>query len=419
MSMPVRGLAMVVVLSALAGCVPPGVRTEVVRPVEDVGIGLLAPLSGPDAAIGAEQRRGAELAAELVNDEHRDVSLPLAPGTGLPALNGARLRLSVTDTGGTADTVAAHVERLVTDLHPVALVGGDREPVTAAASQRAERLRVPYVDAGSSATYLTETGLDWYFRTAPSDRIVGAAVFALLTRPGRERVPARRIVLVQPGDGRHADLATTIRELAGEAGIAVTVVKAESTTSAAAKVAQGDEDVAVLLAPTREDASELVAEVRRRDATLPLVGLGPGFTDPQFDAADADGLLRPAPWSGEFTSRNRPARAVDELFQRRFGTPMSAPAAATFTAVLALATAIDGAAATRPDGVRTALLAADIPGTRLIVPWLGIQFGDGGQNARAGAVVEQVIDGELRLVHPAELATAPLDWPYRAPATAR
>lgn len=91
MSMPVRGLAVMAVLSLLSGCSPAGADSS--RPVQDVGVGLLAPLTGPASAVGAEQRRGAELAAEIVNDDHERVGLPLAAGTGLPNLGGARLRL--------------------------------------------------------------------------------------------------------------------------------------------------------------------------------------------------------------------------------------------------------------------------------------------------------------------------------------
>ncbi len=117
------------------------------------------------------------------------------------------------------------------------------------------------------------------------------------------------------------------------------------------------------------------------------------------------------PWSVEFATRNRAAGAVDQLFERRFGAPMSAIAANTFAAVLALATAIDDAAATGPAEVRSALLAADIPGRRLMMPWLGVHFDGGGQNGRAAAVVEQIVGGKVRVVQPAELATGPLAWP--------
>jgi branched-chain amino acid transport system substrate-binding protein len=412
MSMPVRGLAAVAVLCVLSGCTTAG--SDAARPVQDIGLGLLAPLSGPDSALGADQRRGAELATEIVNDDHHQVALPLAAGTGLPNLGGARLRLSVADTGGTTAAAETQLDRLVTDLRPVALIGGDRNEVAAAAGQHAERLRVPFLDAGSSASYVAEVGLDWYFRTAPNDRMLGAAVFSLLTR-----VSAGRIALVQPADGRHTDLAAVIGELAADAEVDVVATVrsqegAEGPSGAAAKVEKSGVDAAVVIAATEAEAVALASALEDRVPALPVIGVGPGFTGSGFAEAAgeaANGVLRPVPWSAEYASRNKAAGTVDELYQRRFGTPMTAAAAGAFTAVMTLATAIDDAAATDAAGVRSALRVVDVPGTRLIVPWVGVQFGAGGQNERAAAVVEQFDGEKVHLIHPVELATAPVRWP--------
>lgn len=421
MSMPVRGLAAGVALCALAACTPPGTVGASFGPVEDVGIGLLAPLSGPDAAIGAEQRRGAELAIEVVNDKHRQIPLPLASGAGLPRLKGARLRLSVVDSAGSPDAATVQFDRLITDLRPVAVIGGDRLPVAVAASQRAERLRVPYVDAGSTAAAVTENGSDWYFRTSPDDRMLGEAAFSLFTRVAIAGSPTRRVTLVQPADGRLDDLSVVVQELAAEANVQVVrVVKQGSggQASAAGQAVGGGAQATVVIANTRNEAVGMTKELRKRNRQQPLIGLGPGFADPAFPGqagAAANGVLRPMPWSVEFATRNRAAGAVDQLFERRFGAPMSAIAANTFAAVLALATAIDDAAATGPAEVRSALLAADIPGRRLMMPWLGVHFDGGGQNGRAAAVVEQIAGGKVRVVQPAELATGPLAWPGLKP----
>ena len=421
MSMPVRGLAVVVVLCALSGCTAEGAPTDVARPVEDVVVGLLAPLSGPDAAIGTEQRRGAELAAEIVNDNHREIALPLAAGTGLPNLRGARIRLSVADTTGTASGAETQLGRLVDDLRPVAVIGGDRDAVAAAASQRAERLSVPFLDAGSSAAYLTEVGLDWYFRTAPSDRILSAAAFSLLARQS-----AGTVALVRPADGSHADIVSAIRELAAETDVQVAATvrvdaAGKSAAAAASKAVKVGPDAAVVIAGTRDAAVATVRELRERKPKLPVIGLGQGFTDPEFvtkASGSGEGVLRPVAWSADFAARNRAAGSVDELYQRRYGTPMTPVAAGAFTAVLALAAAADNAEATTPEAVRSALRAADLPGGELIMPWVGVHFAEGGQNERAAGVVEQIIDGKAKVVHPTELATTELIWPSSSSAKA-
>jgi branched-chain amino acid transport system substrate-binding protein len=414
MSMPVRGLAAVAALCLLVGCTGSG--SVDARPVDDIGVGLLAPLSGPDAALGAEQRRGAELAAEIVNDDHDQVPLPLAAGTGLPHLGGARIRLSVGDSAGTVEGATGQLDRIVDDLHPVALIGGDRDEVAAAVGQRAEQVRVPYLDAGSSAGYVADVGLDWYFRSAPSDRMLAASVVSLLTREA-----TGTIALAQPADGRHADLAAVLRELATDADVKVTVTVrtgsgVRGAERAAATLAREATGAVVLIAGTRAEAVALLQLLRVRKPSLPVFGLGPGFVTPDFAGtagSAANRVLRPVAWSPEFATRNRAAGVVDELYQRRFGTPMTAAAAGAFTAVMTLAAAIDGAAAREPEAVRGALRAADVPGARLIMPWVGVRFGAGGQNEHAAAIVEQIDGEKTHVVHPAELATAELVWPRR------
>ncbi|MFD0599050.1 hypothetical protein ACFQZ4_47700 [Catellatospora coxensis] len=51
---------------------------------QPLAVGVLAPLSGPDASWGVDAVNGARLAVDIVNDAHPDLPLPLAAGTGLP-----------------------------------------------------------------------------------------------------------------------------------------------------------------------------------------------------------------------------------------------------------------------------------------------------------------------------------------------
>jgi branched-chain amino acid transport system substrate-binding protein len=412
-------LGAVLVLVAVVGCgrLFPGGAAASSTP--DVVIGVLTPLSGPDSAVGNERSRGAELAAEIVNGAHTDIGVPLAAGSGLPRLGGARVSLHVADSAGTAEEIGVKTERLVARVNPVALVVADSDPVVSAVSQRAERLRLPLVDAASATGSFTETGLDWYFRTAPSDRILGEAIFALVADQAVRGAPARRVAVLQPADGRYVDLASVVGDLVVESNAAVSVgvhyeSSARGVATAARKATGPKPDVAVVIAATPGEAVALVRGLRVRAPKIAVVGLGPGFSGPGFVAAagkSAEGVLRAEAWSGEFADRNAVARAVGELYERRFGMAMTAAAASAFTAVLTLASAIDAARARSPESVRSALVAVDVPGAALVMPWSGVQFDRGGQNTRAAGVVEQVVGGRPRVVHPEELATEALRWP--------
>jgi branched-chain amino acid transport system substrate-binding protein len=91
---------------------------------------------------------------------------------------------------------------------------------------------------------------------------------------------------------------------------------------------------------------------------------------------------------------------------------MSEIAAGTFTAVLALAEAIDNAGSIEPASVRAALLSLDIPGREMIMPWSGLRFDAAShQNLAANGVVEQRVEQVFRVVFPGELQQAEPVWP--------
>jgi Mrp family chromosome partitioning ATPase len=93
---------------------------------------------------------------------------------------------------------------------------------------------------------------------------------------------------------------------------------------------------------------------------------------------------------------------------------MNEAAARSFTAVLALAAAVD-------NGLRTGALRADMPepaahvvvrseirqlifqATDTIMPWDGIQFNTTGQNLLAAALVERRVGNDFQVVYPREL----------------
>src|SRR5262245_31531716 len=165
---------------ALVGAVPAcSSGNDQAAATGEVRVGLLAPISGTHAAEGRAVVQGAQLAADVVNGSYPAIQLPLAAGTGIPAVGGAKLRLISADSrsdvtlGGrqAADLVARNV---------AGIVGAYDVAVTQAASQRTERSGVPWINGDTSARYLTDLGLDWFFRIGPSDRSYGEAFFSLL-----------------------------------------------------------------------------------------------------------------------------------------------------------------------------------------------------------------------------------------------
>jgi branched-chain amino acid transport system substrate-binding protein len=119
-------------------------------------------------------------------------------------------------------------------------------------------------------------------------------------------------------------------------------------------------------------------------------------------------------WSLNLKLANKGAPLVNALFKSRYGSNMDGNNARDFMAVLVLADAINRARSTKPDAVRDALRATNIPGDRTIMPWTAIRFDDRGQNTGARGIVVQLQDGEYQTVWPAQFATRKPQWPLPA-----
>jgi branched-chain amino acid transport system substrate-binding protein len=407
-----------VVLAAACTASEPGSETG---SVGEVRIGVLAPLSGGDKAVGTDSLRGAQLAAALVNGEEREVSLAGVGTDGLSRLGG-RVTIIPGDTAGDAARGASEAVRLVTRERAVGLVGAYHADVTNAASQRSERLGVPVVNGDASAEFLTESGLDWFFRTGPTDRMLGESFFSALGAVDAANV--RTVGILSADDQPATVVARLANELAVQGGYQVvsrTTFPPDQPdpTVAVAQVRERAPDAVFVVASSSDQTRRVLATFGRLGYTPPgLLAFGAGFFEPvalQAAGPDGQGVLYSAAWSREVAGRHPAAKPVMELYEGRYGVPMSEIAAGSFTAVLTLTKAMADAGSTQPDRVRAALLNLDIPGRDTIMPWNGVRFDATHQNTGATGVVEQVDQDAFRVVFPGELAQGSgLRWPLAA-----
>ncbi|HZD71882.1 MAG TPA: ABC transporter substrate-binding protein [Actinomycetes bacterium] len=376
-----------------------------------VRIGLLAPLTGPRGTVGRDAVRGAQLAAGLVNESSK-VALPLAAGAGMPGLGGATLRIEPGDTAGDPERAATQAVRLVTAQRVAGLVNVGETQVTAVASERTERIGVPFVDSGAPATFLTQRGMDWYFRVGPNDRMLGEQLLSMLQQS--RMVSARKLAIVHSGDTAGTDMSVALESLAGEGGYAVLTnlslpTQASGVTALVWQLRAAAPDAVLAATAQPTDSNALLNGFSTVGWRPPVtMAMGAGFVPQSVLASIPDngpGVLRSAAWSAELAGRNPVARQVAALYQRRFGAPMNETAARAFSATLVLAQGIDAARSVDAGRVRAALLALEVPGRDTIMPWDGIRFDGTGQNIEAGAVVERLAQGQAHVVFPPELAT--------------
>ncbi len=408
-------VALIVAPASLTGCNLPGpTQPQAVR------IGAIYPLSGSLAPTGQALKQAIELAQEIVNQEY-DLDLPLARSAGLPGLGGARLEVIFADHAGDPQKGATEAQRLIETEKVVALLGAYNSSVTATASQMAEAAGVPFLNAASTSPALTERGYKWFFRITADDRIFARNFFEFLQEVDqRQGLGTRDVAIVYENSMFGTGVSQMEKTFAQQFGFRVV---ADIPYAADTKSVQ--EQVQTLLKtghPIVMQASYLndaILYVRayKEQGFKPtgLLAMDAGFVSPGFAGAvgkDGDYILSREVWALDLGQKKPLVKQVDDLYFQRYGSHLDGSSARVFTGLLTLADAINRAGSTDPQAIRQALLATDLAGAQLIMPWDGIRFDAAtGQNTLARGIIVQMKDGIYHTVWPWDMATEPLVWP--------
>ncbi len=401
---------------AVAAWLGLGAGAAVAQPTQnEVVIGVLYPMSGPVAQVGLDSVAAVKTAVEIINTGAR-LPLPLAKGGGLPNLGGAKIRVIVADHQGKPATGQAEAERLITQEKVHALFGAYFSSVTATASQVAERMGVPFLNAESSSPGLTTRGFKWFFRTSPHDGHFSQVMFDFMQELEKKRGTKFKSVAILHEDTLFgSDSAKVQEELAKKYGyeVAAKIAYRAQTTSLDAEIAKLKAANADVLLPSSytSDAVLFIKTAKNLDYNPKLViAQNAGWTDPSFvklAGKDADGGITRAPFALDLAKARPLVAPVNELFKKHSGgRDMSDVPARAFTGFMALADAINRAGSTKPEAIQKALRETNIPPDQLIMPWTGVKFDEGGQNTGVKAILQQIQGGEYHTVYPFEVATA-------------
>lgn len=387
---------------------------------EEIKIGVIYPLTGAAASTGLELKNAAELAAEIVNSDMKDLSLPLAPGAGLPNLKGAKVKLVFADHQGNPQVGATEAERLVTQEKVVAIMGCYFSAVTATASQVAERLGVPFLNADSTSSTLTQRGFKWFFRTTPHDELFVHNFYAFLKDvQAKKKTKVQTISILNENTLWGSETAKLQEKLAGEQGYKVAekiLYPAKSTqlTSEVQRIKAAGADVvmqssylgdAILAMKTYKDLGYTPAALLANDA---------GFNDSEFLKTlgkDGEFILSREVWALDLGTQKPLIKKANDMLQERHKVNFNGNSARAFTGILTLADAVNRAGSTKPEAIQKALRETNIPGDKLIMPWDGIRFDATGQNELGAGIIVQVQDGKYVTVWPFKLASKDIVWP--------
>jgi len=385
-----------------------------------VKIGAVFPLTGASAATGKKTLEGVKLAAEIVNENLPDIDLPLAEGEGLPNLDGATVEVVSADHEEDPEKGAAETERLITSENVVAMTGAYFSSVTLTASERAERLGVPFVNGSSSSPGLTEErDLDFFFRTGPSDRTFAETFFDFLDDLNEQTGgKVNDVAILHENTEYGTDAAAVTEEVANERGYEVVATiphgnGVADVTPEASKVKSIDAD-AVFQASYTPEAILFTKTFQQLNYAPNILAYGAGFSDAaNFEAVGDLGnyTISRAAWALDAVKDRPAAVEVANMFRDRYGDEMDENSARDFTAALTLFQAINEAGSTEPEAIRDALEGLEAGADETIMPWDGITFDDSGQNELARGVILQYLDGGYKLIWPFDKATAEVKVP--------
>ena len=383
-----------------------------------VTIGVLLPLTGNSAQVGADDKAALEVAAEIVNGAHGTLPVLMGQG-GLAKLGGARLQLVFADHQGDPQKARAEAERLITQDKVTALLGTYQSATAATVSQVAERYEIPFLSADNSSPSLHRRGLKWFFRTTPHDEMFTQAMFDFFraegTRTGR---PVQSVALFYEDSVFGADSSAVQRKLAGEAGIKVVAdvkyrANSPSLSSEAQRLRAADADVLMPSSYTSDAILLMRGMTELGYKPRAIMAQAAGFQEQAFLSAVgplAEGVFSRSSFALDAV-KSRPAiSAVNALFRARAGKDLNDNTSHHVMALQILADAINRAGSTKAGDIRTALAATNVPGEQTIMPWRGVRFDEQGQNAAATPVIQQVVNGAYRTVFPADVAVQDAVW---------
>lgn len=412
-------LAVLVIATALAasGCGGGGDgKSAGPAPVK---IGVIYPMTGDLASVGADQKAAMELAQQVINGEY-NLNMPLAKTKGLTNLKGAPIQLVFGDSQGKPETARSEAERLIKEEKVVALLGAYASSSTAPSSQVAERYGIPYVTPESTRADLTERGFKWFFRNIPYDQMAVDEQFKFLDWLQKSKgLKIGNLGIANEnslwGQGSADEQKKQAEKFNLKVAAAVAYPKEiTDVTSEVLKLKSANVNTLLITAYVN-DSILFQKALKEQNLNLDgIIGLEGGHVAKEFIPTlgkDAEYVLTSATWSPGLINSKEICGKVNAMYKEKSGKDLSAYQPHAFTAVMVLADAINRAGSTAPDGLRKAIAETNYPGDSLIMPWKGVKYDEKGQNVYGSPLFLQIQNGKYEVVYPADIATKPVVWP--------
>jgi len=366
-----------------------------------VNVGVIMPLSGPNAQFGINSRNGVELAADEINK-----------AGGIAELGGAKINLVVADATSTPTTAGTVAQRLITQQDITAVLGAFASSLTLAISEVTERRDIPLLTM-SFADQITGRGYKNIFQVVAKASVIGKAQFeytAAIAQAAGAKID--KVAIMYEDTAYGTAQANGLRAGAKAANVELVMDDAyplgiTDTTPLINKLrASGAQ--AVFPVSYLNDSLLIIRTMRQQKVTMPAIGGAAGYVIPDFEKGlgeFAENVLSIAPANYDL------APELTERFRKRFGYFMVHEALEHAVCLEVLVQAIKKAKSAKAEEV-----AAALRGARFAGGWINgmtggaVQFDQAGLNVLSVPLMVQWRGKDIVTVWPKEIAKSTPVW---------
>jgi len=278
---------------------------------------------------------------------------------------------------------------------------------------------VPFLSMDNSSPSLHKRGLKWFFRTTPHDEMFTQAMFDFFAEVGQKTGhPVKSVALFYEDSIFGADSSAVQRKLAAGAKMTVAAdikyrANSPSLSAEAQRLRAADADVLMPSSYT-SDAILLMRSLSELGyKPHAVMAQAAGFQEQAFLTGAgplAEGVFSRSSFAGDAVASRPAIVPVMALFRARANKDLNDNTSRQVVGVQILADAINRAGSAKPEDIRRALVATNVPGEQTIMPWKGVRFDETGQNQDATPVIQQVHGGAYHTVYPPAVATQEPEW---------
>ena len=367
---------------------------------DPVVIGVSLPLTGDFSEPGKGVQRGYEAWASAVNESG--------------GLLGRQVELRILDDQSNADRVVADYESLIAQEEVDLVFGPFSTRLVVPSARVAQEYGMLFVEPAGAAAEVFEQGFDNLFYAAPAiaDDHYNHLAEKIIALPAGERPTTAAYAAMD--DPFAQGTAYGLKAKLEAAGIRTVVdeLYPPNTTdfgSIAAKI--NDSGAEIVVGGTQyQDAVNLIVALQQLNYQPKIAAFSTAPTNPEFAAAigsKTDGILSPTGYTTKATFPTNQEFVAH--YTEQFGTPPSEDEANAYTTGQVVAAAVQAVGCVEQGDCQQQLI--DWLRTNTVDTVVGPLSWDAQGRPQSAHLIQQYVDGEIRIVLPAESQEAEFAFP--------